>query len=188
MKKGLKFLLVADSLATLALGMLGPIYAIFVEQIGGDILDASWAFFAFTLTSGVVIYIIGKWEDKIKHKEKLISSGYFLVALGCLGYILVYNQISLLGVQVILGFAIALLSPAYDSLYSHYVRKKEEASDWGSWEAMGYIVSAFAALIGGYIASQLGFKALFFVMFLFALFGAFASLSLFRSKNYLNTQ
>src|SRR3989344_3262721 len=127
MKRGLKFLVWADAWTTLALGMLGPIYAIFVQQIGGDILDASWAFFAFTFTSGVVMYLLSFWENKIKHKEKLILISYSLMSIGFLGYYFVYNQFSLLVVQIVLGFAVALLSPVYDSLYSHYVIKKQEA-------------------------------------------------------------
>ena len=66
MKKGLKFLVLSDAWATLALGMIGPIYAIFVEQIGGDILDASWAYFAFTMTTGVVnvfVKLLGKSRE-----------------------------------------------------------------------------------------------------------------------------
>jgi len=39
MRNGLKILIIADAWANLALGMIGPIYAIFVGQIGGDILD-----------------------------------------------------------------------------------------------------------------------------------------------------
>ena len=76
MKRGTKILLWADGFATLALGMLGPIYALFVEQIGGDILDAGWAFFAFMITSGIVMFLISKWEDRFKHKSKLVVVGY----------------------------------------------------------------------------------------------------------------
>lgn len=186
MKRGLKFLVLADAWATLALGMLGPIYAIFVEQIGGDILDASWAFFAFTFTSGVVMYLLSFWENKIKHKEWLILISYTLISAGCLGYYFVYNQFSLLVVQVVLGLATALLAPAYDALYSHYVIKKEEASDWGLWESMGYIVGAFAAIIGGYVANMLGFKILFLAMFVVSLLGVFTAINLFRKRRYLN--
>lgn len=186
MKRGLKFLVITDAWATLALGMLGPIYAIFVEQIGGDILDASWAFFAFTFTSGVVMYLLSFWENKIKHKEKLILASYILIAVGCLGYYFVYNQISLLIVQVVLGLATALLAPAYDALYSHYVVKKEEASDWSLWESMGYIVGAIAAVIGGYVVNIFGFRILFIVMFIVSLFGVFTAINLMRRKKYLN--
>ena len=188
MKRGLKFLLIADAWATLALGMLGPIYAIFVEEIGGNILDASWAFFTFTLTSGLLIFAIGKWEDRFKHKEKLVLFGYVLISIGTLGYVFVYNQISLLIVQVILGVAVALLSPAYDSLYSHFVIKKEEAYDWGTWEAMGYIVTAIAAVMGGYIADLVGFKILFLTMFFVSLLGVLTSAGLLKSKKYLNSE
>ena len=92
MKRGLKLLVLTDAWATLALGMLGPIYAIFVENIGGDILDASWAFFAFTFTSGIVMYLLSFLENKIKHKEKLILFSYALIAIGCLGYYFVYRE------------------------------------------------------------------------------------------------
>ena len=55
MRRGLKILLLADGTANLALGMIGPIYALFVEKIGGDILDAGWAYFAFMVSSSPMI-------------------------------------------------------------------------------------------------------------------------------------
>jgi MFS family permease len=186
MKRGLKVLLFADAFAGLALGMIGPIYAIFVENIGGDILDASWAYFAYMFTAGFVMYLISKWEDGAKHKEKLVVLGYLLTSLGCLSYIFVYNQMTLLFTQIILGLSMAVLSPAFDSVYSHYVIKNEEASDWGIWEAMSYIVTAIAAIIGGYVADFYGFKTLFVIMFIISLFGVIKSLTLFRKKNYLS--
>ena len=187
MKRGIKILLIADAFMTLALGMLGPIYAIFVERIGGDLLDASWAYFTFMLTSGIVMYLISRWENHIKHKEKLIFSGYLLAAIGCLSYYFVYNQTTLLLTQVILGFAMAILSPAFDAVYAHYINKKREASDWGAWESMGYLVTALAALSGGYIANFYGFKILFLIMFFISLLGAFYSLRLFGRKKNLES-
>ena len=103
MKKGLKILLFADMWATLGLGMIGPIYAIFVQKIGGDLLDASWAYFAFMLTSGVVMYLIGHWEDRAKHKETLVTIGYVLATLGCLSYIFVNSQATLMVTLIFLG-------------------------------------------------------------------------------------
>lgn len=187
MKKGLKILLLSDAYINLALGMIGPIYAIFVEQIGGDILDASWAYSAYLFTAGVVMYLLSKWEDRYKHKEKLIVAGYALTSVGCLFYIFVFNQITLLATQVTLGLAIAVLDPAFDSTYSHYITKREEASDWGAWEAMSYVVTAIAAIIGGYVANFLGFKILFIAMFIISLLGVIKSLSLFKNKKFLNS-
>lgn len=187
MKRGLRVLLYSDAFLNLALGMIGPIYAIFVEQIGGDILDASWAFFAYMFTAGIVMYLISRWEDKSDHKEKLVTAGYALSSIGCFFYIFVYDQATLLITQIILGLSAAVLSPAFDSVYSHYVIKKEEASNWGIWEAMSYIVTAIAAITGGYIADSYGFRMLFVVMFIISLLGTFRSLSLFRKKRYLHS-
>lgn len=187
MKRGLKVLLYSDGFANLALGMIGPIYAIFVVEIGGDILDASWAYFTYMFTSGFVMYLISRWEDRFKHKEKLVILGYILTNLGCLMYLFVYNQETLLVTQVILGLSMAILSPVFDSVYSHYVIPESEASNWGVWEAMNYIVAAIAAIIGGYVADYFGFKALFIVMFIISLVSTYKSLSLLRNKRYLNS-
>lgn len=186
MKKGLTFLLIADAFSNLGLGMIGPIYAIFVEKIGGDILDASWAFFSFTITAGVAIFLIGKWENRIHHKEKLVAGGYFLTSLGCLGYVFVQNQFELLVVQIILGLATAILNPAFDALYSHYVIREQETSDWGSWEASGFIMGACAALLGGYIVHFGSFNTLFLCMFAVEFIGFLISLSLFSAQKKLN--
>lgn len=128
------------------------------------------------------MYLLSFWEDHVKHKESLIVISYSLISLGCLGYFFVYNQLSLLFVQIILGLATAFLSPAYDALYSHYVEKKEEASNWGLWESMGYIVGAIAAVVGGYVASLFGFKTLFLIMFVISLFGVITSINLYHKK------
>ncbi|PIR87446.1 MAG: hypothetical protein COU11_00305 [Candidatus Harrisonbacteria bacterium CG10_big_fil_rev_8_21_14_0_10_49_15] len=185
MKRGLKILLWADAWADFGIGMLGPIYAIFVEDIGGDILDASWAYFAFMITAGLVMYLISRWENHVLHKEKLVVIGYCLTAVGALGYYFVDTQAGLLVVQVILGVSMAVLSPAFDALYSHYVVNKHEASDWGAWEAMGYMVAALAAVVGGYVVDSFGFRPLFLLMFGAALVGAIISFSLFKNKHFL---
>ncbi len=186
MKRGLKILLIAEAWAVLALGMIAPIYAIFVEKIGGDILDASWAYFAFMFTSGAVIFLISHWEDKVRHKEKLIMLGYVLTSVGCLLYIFVENQFALMVTQVLLGLAVAVKDPAYDALYMEYIDHRKEASEWGDWESMFYITTAVAAIVGGYFANAFGFKALFIFMFLTSVFSMATTLFLFKKKQYLN--
>lgn len=165
MKRGIKLLLLTDLWATLALGMIGPIYAIFVEDIGGNIMDAGWAYAAFMITSGIMLYVLGKWEDHIKHKEKLLVLGYSLVAVGCLSYYFVDSQAMLVMTQIILGFAEAVQLPAADALYAKHTSRKHAASEWGSWEAMWYVATGVAAVIGSFIATVMGFKTLFLVMF-----------------------
>ncbi len=188
MKRGVRFLLLTDAWATLALGMIGPIYAIFVEKIGGDILEASWAYFAFMISSGVALYVFGKLEDKIKNKQWFLTGGYAIISLGCLSYLFVENQTMLILTQILLGLGSAILSPVFDSLYSQFVEKKHAASEWGDWEAMGYVVTAIAALLGGYIATKFGFKTLFGTMFMLSLISVLVSLTLHKDSRYLSKE
>jgi len=134
------------------------------------------------------MYALSKWEDHTKHKEKFIVAGYALTTLGTLMYFFVYSQGMLLATQIVLGLAIAILDPAFDAVYSHYVKAEEEAADWGAWEAMSYVVTAVAAVIGGYIADSYGFRALFIVMFIISLFGTVYSLRLYKGAKYLSSE
>lgn len=178
MKKWLRILLFADFFMLLAMGMLTPIYAIFVERIGGDILAASGAWAIFTFTSGFFIWVFGKWEDRIKHLEKMIFLGYLLRCIAFLGYFFVANKYHLFGIQTLLGIGIALSLPAYDSLYSRLLTKGKSASEWGTWEGMNMMVAALAAIIGGLVANYFGFKILFLVMFASSLIGLLISITL----------
>ena len=184
MRREIKILLLSDTWTYLALGLIGPIYAIFVEKIGGNILDASWAYSSFMITTGLVMFFISRWEDKAKHKEELVVVGYVLTSLGCLSYIFVKDEISLVITQVILGLAGALYTPAFDALYSEYLDSDEEASEWGLEEAMIYVIGAISALIGGYVAKFLGFRSLFIIMFIVSTFSVATSLHLLHSKKH----
>ncbi|PIP24842.1 MAG: hypothetical protein COX34_02005 [Candidatus Nealsonbacteria bacterium CG23_combo_of_CG06-09_8_20_14_all_36_12] len=71
MPLALKILLLTDGLFLLAAAMLGPIYAIFVEEIGGDILTAGTSFAIFALVMGTLILIIGRIEDIVLKETEL---------------------------------------------------------------------------------------------------------------------
>jgi len=180
MKKKLKILLAADSYLLLGTGMMIPVYAIFVERIGGDILDASWAWAIFSAVSGILMIIIGKWEDRNKHYERMLFFGFLLRSFAFFGYFFVSNTFQLFGTQILLGISMAMSGPAYDAMYSKNLDHGKFASEWGAWEAMNMIVAAVAAIIGGLIVTYFSFKALFIIMFIIGLIGTFFSFLLLR--------
>lgn len=180
MNKVIKTLLVADNLAVFALAMVGPIYAIFVEQIGGNILDASFTYFIFMITSGIVMYLLSLWEDRDEHKEKFIVIGYVLAAIGVLSYIFVSDQVSLLITQMILGLSTAVTLPAIDAVFSKNVNENKRVTEWGTWESSNTIIGAVSVLVGGYIAHIYGFKILFALMFVFIFVSAVLSTELLK--------
>ena len=144
--------------------MLGPIYALFVKDIGGDLLDAGLTGALFAFAGGVTTLIAGKFADHNKRDELIVALGYAILGLGFFLYIFVNSIWFLFGVQILTGFADAFYSPAFDVLYSKHVTKKKAGREWGAWEAMNYFLIAIGAAIGGIIASNFGFDAIFVIM------------------------
>ncbi len=182
MHKQLKLFLAVDSFFVLAAGMLGPINAIFVNEIGGDVLAAGASWAIFMLVSGIGILLMGRIQDKIKKDKLIIIIGYAMRSLGFLGYFFVSNIIQLFLVQVLLGISTVVLTPAYDSFYTKYLEKGKFASQWAAWESMWYIVSGSAALIGAFLVKIFSFKILFLIMFFLSLIGLMMAVNLKERK------
>jgi MFS family permease len=186
MRKWLKILIVADFFVSLGIGMITPIYAIFVENIGGDILAASSAWAVFAFSSGALMYVFGRWEDRKKYYSEMLFIAYLIQTFAFLGYMFVGNVIELLAVQLMLGISNAIIYPTADTLYSKHLDKGRDASEWGIWEGMDMIGAAVAALIGGIIANFFGFRSLFIVMFIFGIVGTAISSLLLSKKANIN--
>ncbi len=173
LKKGkqnmaLRILLITDGLVVFSAAMLGPIYALFVQDIGGDILDTGLAAGVFTATAGIVVFLSGRFSDRIRESELIVAAGYAIMGIGFFSYTWVDTVVHLLIVQVIIGFGQALCSPSFDALYSKHLDPERSGSQWGAWESMNYFAVAFGALAGSAVVSLFGFQALFVAMGCFA--------------------
>ena len=162
--KAIKILLVTNGLTLVAGAMLGPIYALFVEEIGGDLLDASYAFGVFAFVAGVVTLISGRFTDKIEENELILVAGYAIMGIGFFGYIFVNSIFLLLIVQAIIGLGEAIYGPAFDVIYSKHLDKKKAGREWGAWEAINYFTTAFGAVAGGILVTLFGFNIIFVAM------------------------
>ena len=69
-------------------GMLGPLFAIFTERIGGSILEISWAWSTYLIMAGLMHIVIGKITDTYDNKEKVMVLGYALNAIFTFSYLL----------------------------------------------------------------------------------------------------
>ncbi len=178
MQKELEILLLSSALFMLAGGLFGPIYAVFVEEIGGDLLTAGAAYSMFAIAAGILIFFISRWEDHVKHQEKLVVIGFVLSCTGFFGYTLIRNPFDLFMVQIIFGVGEAIGTPAYDGLYSRYMDKGKFVSEWGLWESLRWIVIGASAIVGGFLANIYGFRFLFMIMFIISVLGLIVSFSL----------
>jgi MFS family permease len=162
--KQIRILLVTNGLILIAGAMLGPIYALFVEKIGGDLLDASYAFGAYALAAGVTTLISGKYADKLKEGELVVVFGYGIMGLAFFGYILVNSIWSLLVIQILIGLGEAIYVPAFDAVYSKHLDGRKSGREWGAWESINYFTTALGAISGGFLVTLFGFNIMFVVM------------------------
>lgn len=162
--RALRILITTNGIILIAGAMLGPIYALFVSKIGGDLLDASIAGGIYYLAAGLTSIIAGKLSDKIKENELIIVFGYMTMGLGFVLYMFVSNIWMIFIVQALIGFSEAIYSPPFDALYSKHLDGHKAGLQWGAYEGMTYFVASLGAFLGGIIVTNLNFNALFVLM------------------------
>lgn len=170
--KALRILLITNGLILVAGAMFGPIYALFVENIGGNLMDASLTGGIFALVAGITTLFAGKYADKIKEPKKIVALGYFLISIGFFLYLTVNSLYYLFALQILIGFGEAIYSPAFDKLFSRHLTKKKAGREWGTWESFHYFSLFIGAIVGGILATFLGFNALFIAMGIMAFVSA----------------
>ncbi len=172
MKRPERILLYSSNLWYLSAGMFGPLIAVFTEQIGGSLLDISWAWAIYLIVTGLLIILIGKISDKNFGKEKLLIAGYWLSAIFTFGYLSVSSTFDLFMIQAGLGVAAALATPTWTSLYAKYEDKKHDGYTWGLAEGEASVITGIAIVLGGLIVNYSSFKCLFVIMGLIMLIAA----------------
>ncbi|MBI4193283.1 MAG: MFS transporter [Candidatus Colwellbacteria bacterium] len=164
LNRALRVLIITNSIILLASALLGPIYAVFVEKVGGSLLDASWAGGIYAFVAGITVLFSGRMVDRVKESELIIVAGYTVMGFGFLSYVLVDSVSALFATQVLIGLGAAIYAPAFDALYSKHLDSHKSGVEWGAWESVTYLTVAIGAVLGGLVVTEFGFNALFATM------------------------
>jgi predicted MFS family arabinose efflux permease len=159
-----KILLLGANIWYFGEGMMGPLFAIFAEKIGGDILDITWAWATYLVITGVMYIVVGKLLNGKHYKEKVMIFGYTLNAIFTFGYLFVSSPLHLFVVQAGLGVAEAIGTPAWDALYAKNLNDEMDSYAWGLSTGQSQIVTGIAFGIGGLITHFVSFEMLFITM------------------------
>ena len=144
-------------------GLLGPLFTVFAQRIGGNILDVTWAWGVYLVTMGIGIIIVGHISNRVS-KLHLLVTGYLLSTICTFGYLLVHSAEMLFIVQGGLGIATALANPTYLALFARYSAGAGEGSAWGWADGRDKIAIGLAVFAGGFIVNRAGFEVLFIAM------------------------
>lgn len=158
-----RVLLLSGNLWTLGAGMLGPLFAVYSQKIGGSILDISWVYSVYLIVSGLAAILVGKVADMVPKRQILIL-GFFLSSLSSFGYLIANTQLKLLLVQCGIGLSAALINPTWYALFSENENRHRDGFLWGVMNGTSYIVTGIAIILGGLIVKTFSFPALFVTM------------------------
>jgi predicted MFS family arabinose efflux permease len=164
LNRNIRLLLYGSNLWYLGEGMLGPLFAVFAQHVGGNTLDIAWAWAAYLGISGLLIILIGGLSDTRLNKERLMVLGYALNALFTFSYLLVKTPLQLLLVQAGLAVAYALATPTWCALYAKHEDHRKAGYEWGLCFGEARIILGIALFTGGVIVNYLSFTALFLIM------------------------
>ncbi len=156
-------------------GFMGPIWAVYVHKIGGDLRTAGNAIGVFSIVIGVVTMIAARIENYFNKEAFFLAFSQAIMVLSYCGYFWVAHPWQLYCVQIGLGIGGAMQSPAIYSLYHDYIPAKKSTSYWGVWNGFYNISVGIGAMISAYIVHRFGMHMMFILLVGLSVFNLFYS-------------
>jgi len=166
-KKFLYLLTFAYSASIFSTGILAPIYAFFVEKIGGGILEASWAVALYSIVTGIGTIVLFKTPWSHVYAKHFFWIGWLLWLISIWVYVGMEDVYMLYISQIVNGIGTALSQPVFDAEFSKNITK-DLSGGWALFEGVTSIFSGLAAIAGGVIATWYGFEVLIYCMIFIA--------------------
>ena len=159
-----RLLVSAYAVSTFSEGIIVPIYAILVQKIGGDILDAGLAMGIFLITQGLFTIIFHKLNWKPRSRNLIMISGWIVWLLGISFYLIIHNIWMLFLTQVLTALGNAMADPVFDEELADHTSKKQGEAQWATFEGGKDLMSGLAAILGGFVVATFGFFVLIMAM------------------------
>lgn len=181
----LTLIILWGTLFTFAVELIAPIYAIFVKDIGGNILQIGIAYAVYGLVFSTLQPFMGKLADKYG-RVKLSILANLINSVGLFGYIFIANIFHIYFLQILLGVGSSIASPAQQAMIADITSKRKRGEEFGLiYMFIGY-ASALAAILAGIIAQFISFQLVFCIGGVLALFSTIPLLKLLKPKQSID--
>ena len=158
--RALKTLITFNGLYLFGATLFGPLYAVFVQKIGG-ILLISVSTAAFFVSAALFLWLVGRLGDRVKEKELLLAGSYLIRSVGYLALLVVNSAWGLISLQIFFGLAEALGTPTFGAIFAKHLDGDREVLEYSDWAMVASLIMGLGSLLGGYLVSSLGFGVLF---------------------------
>ncbi len=152
------------ALSSFSEGVILPIYAIFVQHIGGDILDVGWAMGIFLITEGIFTTLVHRVHWSPRMRIFLMIFGWAVWLSGICFYFFISNIWTLFVAQILAAVGNAIADPVFDAELADHTDMSLKEYEWGLWEGSKAFIDGIAAIVGAFIAFAFGFRILIYVM------------------------
>jgi len=169
MNKSLKLLLAINSIFVLAGNLLGPLYVVYIEGLGGSIAVVSGTWSVMLLTTTLVNFVLIRYGDRIKQHEYFLILGFIFRAISWIGFVYAGNIATIILLQIIIGLGEAVGSTGFDAIMAEHLDKTSHIRDYAIWKTISNLLVALATLIGGFVVTFYGFSPMFTFMGIVAL-------------------
>ena len=156
-------LLVAMFLATLGLGMVGPLLPILAQDLGATGVWVGLVWSGYALPAAILGPVAGRLSDR-KGRKPFIVAGLAIYILVALGYSLAHTYYELAAYQVISGLGAAMVLPVAMARMGDLSLEGQEGSYMGLFNTATWAGWGAGPLIGGLIKDRGGQDATFYSM------------------------
>ena len=176
-KKNFRIFTLSNSLMALAVGLFGPFYYIFINEMGGSIENFGIAAGLLVLSGALFSLFAGRFSDKIGRKPFLIIGG-FASAIIVFLYTVIGSIWQLYLLQIFSGIITAGFETAEGSYLGDITSKDKRGAEIGRYDAMIGVFEAAAIFAGGFLAGRFGFEIVFYIVSIIALVSTLVMLRL----------
>lgn len=164
MNKSLKILLGINSVFVLSANLLGPLYALFIENLGGSIAVVSGTWSVMLLTTTLVNFVLIRYGDRVKEHEYFLITGFVFRAIAWIGFVYAQNLATIILLQIVIGLGEAVGSTGFDAIMAEHLDKSSHIRDYAVWKTISNLLASLATLVGGFIVTWYGFSPMFYFM------------------------
>ncbi len=155
------FMVTVSALVSLGVGLLGPVYTIFVvDRFSASLVDVGVLSAVFGFVAAVFKVPSGRLVD-LYGKEKVLFVGLVPGAICSLSYVLAFDLYYLYIIEFLFGVSYALQSSSLLALTMTTSSKDNRGLLLGVFDSAYDVAGAVAAILSGIIVSRFGFEPLF---------------------------
>lgn len=163
-------MIAADFFLQSGWGLISPIFAIFItEQIKGNIEIVAFVTATYWIIKSAIQPALAICLDTVKGEKddfNFLILGMTIAAFVPLGYFFASKVYHIFILESIRGVAMSFVTPAWHGIFTRHLKKGWEAFSWSVKSTGLGFASGLAAAFGGILATFMGFKVVFILVFL----------------------